>query len=153
MPRLRRRETARRDSRFEWAKLSLCDVLSLVAGRLYEKEQTIMSLADMEEAWHVNRDRLMMLDTTASAGMVSGGCKPGTRPPCWWLFEAPDDGLRVLGTNLTAHRSSECHGPGHDWSDDDGQTYTADQLESQADYLRRHRLLTADEISILEDQQ
>lgn len=68
---------------------------------------------------------------------------PGTRPTCWWAFDAPEPIRKVvrgLGEPSCGLLDVVCGRPTH-WRE------TSDDLaiESQAAYLRRNRLMTTGE--------
>jgi hypothetical protein len=65
---------------------------------------------------------------------------PGTRPRCWWAFDAPEPIRQVVrgrGETTCGLLGVVCGRPEHwyDWTPDLA-------IESQAQYLRRHRLMT-----------
>ena len=82
----------------------------------------------------------------------TGGCRPGERPPCWWLFEA-SQGRRVLGSERTARLTHQNDGEAVVWLGDDGKVYRSDQLEAERVYLDRLQLLTNEELRILNRQK
>lgn len=66
---------------------------------------------------------------------------PGTRPRCWWAFDAPERLRQIVkGRGVPSAMSPDYGAPPSwwDWSNDLA-------IESQAAYLRRHGLLTAGE--------
>jgi hypothetical protein len=67
---------------------------------------------------------------------------PGTRPRCWWAFDAPEP-LRAVVAGTGAPLLFDVHyGRAEHWHDWSGDL----AIESQAAYLRRHGLLTAAEL-------
>jgi len=124
---------------------------------------------DAADTWPSVRDR-MFADWIAK--------HPGTRPWAWWRFDAPrqkapararawagfpDPRRRLGGTGTPKHEAlnyvkSYAWGVPDQWitDQDDVKQPTIDeddppQFESQAAYLRRHGLLTADESASLLD--
>jgi hypothetical protein len=136
-----------RFAEFDWPQLSLTDKLSIATGRLYavRDADAIRDDDDLKAAWFANRDRKMWIDRSYGAGTVSGGHKPGTRPACWWKFEALE-GRRVVGRGgVLAVFVPDCSQRG-DWRGDDDSRFDESDLEPEADYLRRLGLLTPEEI-------
>lgn len=127
-------------SEYAWAIMTDAP---LPAGRRFEKYRL--------------RDRLPALWREHAAQILPAWieAKPGTRPSCWWRFDAPENRRRLGGIGDPLHEAS-AYAPDHhlgiptDWVLPDGPhadrgapVDPADPpiFESQAAFLDRHGLL------------
>src|SRR5580704_3685462 len=89
MPLKRRR--LRRSDRFDWENLDGNDRFCLTWGRLRHRGAIFRSLAELREAYWLNRDRLLSI--RGLSDLSPNECcqsEPGTRPRCYWRFEATE---------------------------------------------------------------
>ena len=132
MPAIRRRVPRERRDEFDFDRLTLNDKFAVRHAVVLDGRRTgrVHTHNDLRSAWDANRERLM------------SQCQPGTRPACWWRFEAPEK-RRVVGTRPVLCQPWQVN-PFKNWNA--GDVIGKEQiLESETDFLRRHGLLTAEE--------
>ena len=97
-----------------------------------------MQEGELQTAWNASREAVL-------AEWIQ--TRPGTRPTHWWLFDAPGQRLRIGGKGTPCHEAL-AYAPSYrlgipaDWQFDptDPPAY-----ESQATFLKRHKLLLSGE--------
>lgn len=114
-----------------------------------------------EEALDLDRDAVIWLEISESSARRAWvrnresvlkewrECSPGTRPSAWWKFDAPEPRRQLSGAGRPGWEAVPAMVPAYgfgvplDWA---GFLKTdPPEFESQATYLKRHGLLTADE--------
>ena len=87
---VRPKRRRRADHPLLWQNLFIRDVLNLrlaIWGVPRDCPQDeIRCYETLQQAWELNRDMLMSPQTREN----ENGYEPGTRPVCWWMFEAPE---------------------------------------------------------------
>ena len=118
-------------------------------------EKPFMSEEAERAGWFAHRDELLADWTQDSVEWATrnrpgfdnpepGG--PGTRPSGWWTHEAPEPRRQLAGS--TAGQARYYFGMATPWSYEDG----APEFESEAEYLKRLKLLTKEERTALKGQ-
>jgi hypothetical protein len=94
MPRLKRRETHRRENTLEFGNLSLMDHLNFIAGHTSNDSDSLLTTEDtLQIAWETNRETMLTLFEDQLRAIDNHGRQPGEMPACWWRFESPGERL------------------------------------------------------------
>lgn len=115
--------------------------------------------APLEAAYFMSDAELRALWDAHSAAIVADWCKtaPGTRPPHWWQYDAPEQRRRLGGKGTPCHEVM-AHVPAYrlgipsDWMADGFDQIDPPAFESEAAFLKRHKLLLPGEAARLTER-